>query len=55
MKLEQFLGKNNIVDQLDEDTLTSIGDKVVEGYNQDEDSRKEWKRNLETWTSLLFK
>ena len=54
MKLEKFLGKNNIVDQLDEDTLTSIGDKVVEGYNQDEDSRKEWKRNLETWTKLAL-
>lgn len=54
MKLDTILNKNNIVSEIDEDVLVSIGDKVAEGYLQDEDSRKEWKKNLETWTKLAL-
>jgi len=54
MKIDTILSEVNIADSLDEKELISIGDEVVKGYNTDDDSRKEWKENLEKWTKMAL-
>jgi chaperonin GroES len=41
-QLNAFIGMNNIAENLDDDVLEKIGTKVVEDYNIDKESRKDW-------------
>ena len=45
--LEKFQEEGNLVPHIDDDTLTSIGRKVVEDFDIDKGSRAEWEKNNE--------
>lgn len=48
LKLQQILASDNLVSELDEQTLTDISHKAIEGYRLDDASREPWKvRNEE--------
>lgn len=44
----------NLASKLEEEELHKIGTQVVEGFNADDASRSDWKRNLEDWTKLAL-
>ena len=51
LKLQKILDeKNNLASLLDEHDLISIGNKAVEGFEEDLASRKPWEDDLKTWT-----
>ena len=52
MGLEDSLEELNLADRLDEELLTKIGDEVVRGFDEDEDSRIQWRQNVEEWVKL---
>ena len=54
MNPTDLINSVNIAKKLDEQELIKIGDEVVSGYETDENSRKEWKENLETWTKMAL-
>lgn len=52
MSLEESLDNINIAENLDEDLLNKIGDKVVREFEVDQDSRTEWLQKIEEWIKL---
>lgn len=55
LKLEEILANTtNIASSLDDETLQSIGNIVVSGYETDLDSRKMWEKDLKVWTELAL-
>lgn len=44
----------NLAKDLSDKKLTEIGSLVVDGYKQDEDSRKTWKERYENFTRLFY-
>ena len=54
MTPQEAIQEVNIAKKLTAEQLTKIGADVVEGYQADEDSRKEWKTNLEEWTKTAL-
>lgn len=55
MKIEKILDSINLVDEIkDDQILTKIGKQVVEGYDNDLDSRKPWEKDVETYTKLAL-
>lgn len=55
LKLETIIGNTkNLAEDLDDDTLISIGNDVVEGYETDKASREPWEKDLKTWTELAL-
>ena len=54
MDVKGLINEINIAEKLSEAELTKIGKAVVDGYETDDQSRKEWKENLETWTKLAL-
>lgn len=54
MNPKDLIDSVNIAEKLTDEQLTKIGSDVVEGYKADEDSRKEWKTNLEEWTKTAL-
>jgi len=58
VEIELTLGDNegffeNLVDLLDEDTLSEIGDTVIDKFHADKDSRSEWESMFERGFELL--
>ena len=58
VEIELTLGDNegffeNLVDLIDEDTLSEIGDTVIDKFNADKDSRSEWESMFERGFELL--
>ena len=48
MNLETILASNNIAENLDDEQLKEIGNRVVDGYDADKESRADWEeRNAE--------
>jgi chaperonin GroES len=41
-RIIELMGMDNIADDLDENELRDIGEKVIEDYEEDEESRREW-------------
>ena len=55
LKLETIIeNTKNLAEELDDDTLISIGNDVVEGYETDKASREPWEKDLKTWTELAL-
>jgi chaperonin GroES len=54
MKPQDLIDEVNIAKKLKEADLIKIGSDVVEGYESDEASRREWKSNLEEWTKMAL-
>ena len=55
LKLETIIANTkNLAEDLDDDTLISIGNDVVEGYETDKASREPWEKDLKTWTELAL-
>ena len=54
MKLEDILESENLAAELDDDTLTTIGQDVVDSYKLDEESRHDWMRRNEEWLKLAL-
>ena len=51
-KLEALIDSINIAEDLDDDTLTAIGQEVKQGYENDLSTRSEWERSIDEWTKL---
>lgn len=52
-ELQKIIDSSNLCeDYIDEGTQIDIGKKVCEWYDEDEDSRKEWKQRNEQWMKL---
>jgi chaperonin GroES len=54
MEIQELLSEVNIAEKLPREKLVSIGDEVVTGYETDDESRKDWKENLEKWTKMAL-
>ena len=55
LKLETIIeNTKNLAEILDENTLISIGNDVVEGYETDKASREPWEKDLKSWTELAL-
>ena len=55
LKLETIIGNTkNLAEDLDDNTLISIGNDVVEGYETDKASREPWEKDLKSWTELAL-
>lgn len=55
MKIEKILDSINLVNDIkDDQILTKIGKQVVEGYDNDLDSRKPWEKDVDTYTKLAL-
>ena len=55
LKIQTILDeKNNLATLLDEQDLISIGNKAVQGFEDDLASRKPWEEDLKTWTELAL-
>ena len=54
MKLDKIIDNPNIALDLDEEELVKIGAQVVDGFDQDLESRKPWEDDLERWTKLAL-
>lgn len=54
MELANLVNSVNIAEDLDQDTLISIGGQVVTGYEVDRESRKPWEDDLKNWTDLAL-
>ncbi len=50
--LAKFIDSVNIADDLDDDMLKAIGNRCFEGYDVDENSRKEWLQQVESAIEL---
>jgi len=50
--VDRFLESKNIAEQLDDETLTLIGTKIVQYYEDDLDSRRNWEDNNDEWMKL---
>lgn len=51
-KFQEYISSNNLCEEYDEDVLTAVGTKVVEWFDDDEESRREWKNRNEQWLKL---
>jgi chaperonin GroES len=55
MKIKAIIeNATNIAEHLDEDTLTKIGEEVVEGYDADLQSRAGWERDVKKYLELAM-
>lgn len=54
MKIEKILESTNLADNLDDNELVMIGDKAVDGYLSDLQSREPWEKDLTSWTELAL-
>lgn len=52
--IRKLLESKNIADSLDEDKLKEIGMSCKKGFDQDCESRKEWEKNIDSWTKLAI-
>jgi len=46
-KVIEFMGMDNIADELEKDELDKIGMQVIEDFEEDDDSREEWLKQNE--------
>ena len=54
LTMDQILSGRNIAELLDETDLASVGSYVVNGYEQDSQSREGWEGKLDEWTKLAL-
>lgn len=54
MSAEEMVGAANLAEYISEEELAKIGDRVVTGYDEDEDSRKEWKEKYKSGLELAL-
>lgn len=54
INIDKAVESFNLVDELEEDKLTEIGNFVHEGYSTDLESRKQWELNVDKWTKLAL-
>jgi chaperonin GroES len=54
MNIDKLLSGINLVDELDDEELSQIGNDVVESYEQDKNSRKEWETQNDEWMRLAL-
>ncbi len=54
MKIQDLLSEKNIAAKLSDEKLIEIGSEVVDGYKTDDDTRADWKENLEQWTKMAL-
>jgi chaperonin GroES len=51
-KLKEFLALTNLCDEIDDQELSRMGEKIVEWFDEDESSREDWKKRTESWLKL---
>lgn len=54
MQIQELVQQTNIAENLDEDRLTEIGNSVVEGYNDDKQSRWQWEKKAKEYYDLAL-
>jgi len=52
LNLTKILESTNITDDLDDEVLAEIGDRVLKDFQTDEDSRSEWMERHDSWVKL---
>lgn len=52
--IKKALDSHNIADDLDEETLKTVGEFVKKGYDSDVQSRKGWEQSIDKWTELAL-
>lgn len=52
MDIQAIASNVNIADQLDQDLLTKIGNEIVEGFEEDLETRQEWIDRTDEWMKL---
>lgn len=50
--LRKYVSETNLCDVYDEETLTELGSKVIEYFDEDEAARDSWKKRNEEWLKL---
>jgi len=51
-ELNQFIDSKNLAEDMDSRELGSMGSQLIEWFNEDEDSRDQWKKQTEQWLKL---
>ena len=51
-KLKALMASTNICDQIEDQELNRMGEKIVEWFNEDESSREDWRLRTESWLKL---
>lgn len=54
LKLEKWIGHPNIAEELDEELLTKIASRVINGYEVDKQSRSDWEEKMEQAMKLAM-
>ena len=54
MKISDILQETNIAEKMSKEKLEEIGSLVVEGYDNDEQSRESWVRDQDTYMDLAL-
>lgn len=54
LNIQEIVQNTNVAASLDEDILTKIGNDVVEGYNDDKQSRSEWEKKAKEYFELAL-
>lgn len=54
LNIQEIVQNTNVAASLDEDTLTKIGNDVVEGYNDDKQSRSDWEKKAKEYFELAL-
>jgi len=52
-RLQKFIGKTNIAEDLDEETLVKIGKRVMRQFKEDEESMEDWVKGVENGIELM--
>ena len=51
-KLKEYIGQANLIDHIDEETLTKMGTDIIDWFDDDEEARSDWKKRTDTWLKL---
>ena len=54
MKIDKILASDNLAKDLEEDQLIEIGNLVVDGFDADLESRRDWDKMADDWTKLAL-
>lgn len=51
-QFEKYTSSTNLCEEYDEDDLVEIGQRIIEWFDDDEESRSDWKNRNEAWLKL---
>ena len=54
INIDKIIQSTNLVSELKDNELTDLSKEVIEGFQTDLASRKEWERSVDSWTKLAL-